>query len=250
MWFCRQPGGPLPCASVRFGVRTGVKWVVSYQTHPRTDQGPSSGRPCRMASGRRWVVRTKIVKEMEGTAGQRGRLCGCIAAAGVLLSACGTAPARSIQATSPLTTSAVTPSGSDNPADAAVVAAYLSATRAFVHAGTTMDPNDPALLATMTGEELSTVKKNLIIDRAAGLVARGDITPMHPHIVSDDHQTAVLRDCQYSAVLLVNAKTGTGAPGVANGPQNIGVTATLMLLGASWKVSLEDLKVGSCPLGY
>jgi len=203
-----------------------------------------------MVTGRRRVVRTKIVKEMEGTAGQRGRLCGCIAAASVLLSACGTTPARPEQATSPPTTSAVTPSGTANPADAAVVAAYLSATRAFVHAGTTMDPNDPALVATMTGQELSTVKKNLIIDRAGGLIARGGITPMHPHVVSDDRRTAVLRDCEYSAILLVDAKTGKGAPGAANGPQDIAVTATFVFANGSWKETQQDGKVGVCPLGY
>ncbi len=113
-----------------------------------------------------------------------------------------------------------------------------------------MNPNDPLLPATMTGRELSTVKKNLLIDKASHLIARGDITVTDPHVVSNDHSSAVVRDCQYSAILLVDATTGQGAPGVANGPQDIAVTATLTLADGTWKVSLEDLKVGTCPLGY
>src|SRR4029077_5584196 len=121
---------------------------------------------------------------------------------------------------------------------------------AFIHAEKAMDPNDPALVATMTGEELSTVKKNLIIDRASDLVARGDITPTDPHVVSIDGQAAVVRDCQYSALLLYDAKTGGPAPGVANGPQNIGISATFVYIDGAWKEQLADLKVGSCPPGY
>lgn len=113
-----------------------------------------------------------------------------------------------------------------------------------------MDPTDPALPATMTGQELSTVKKNLIIDRAGGLMARGDITPSRPHVVSLDGQTAVVRDCLYSSLLLYDAKSGGPAPGVVNGPQNIGIAATLVLAGGVWKLSLQDGKVGTCPLGY
>ena len=134
--------------------------------------------------------------------------------------------------------------------DQAVLTAYRAATAAFVHAETAMDPNDPALPATMTGDELSTVKKNVIIDRAGGLVARGDITPSDPHLTSLDGATAVVRDCAYSALLLYDAKTGGAAPGVANGPQNIGISATFLLVNGSWKESLADLKVGSCPVGY
>ena len=119
-----------------------------------------------------------------------------------------------------------------------------------MHAGSIPDPNDPALVATMTGEELSTVKKNLIIDQAGGIVARGDITPMHPHVVSNDGHSAVLRDCQYSAALLYYASSGKPASGVANGPQNIGVAATLLNVDGVWKVSAEDVKVGWCPDGY
>ena len=94
------------------------------------------------------------------------------------------------------------------------------------------------------------MKKNLIIDRAGGLVGRGDITPMHPHVVSIDGSTAVVKDCVYSALLLYDAKTGGPAPGAANGPQNVAITATLVYVDGTWKVSLQDGKFGSCPLGY
>ena len=175
--------------------------------------------------------------------GLRGSL---LLAAATLLAGCGTS--APVASPSPTTTPTSTPTAAAR--DQAVLSAYRAATAAFVHAETAMDPNDPALLATMTGEELSTVKKNLIVDRASGLVARGDIRLSDPHIVSFDGQQAVVRDCQQSALLLYDAKTGGAAPGVANGPQNIAVTTTLVIVDGIWKMALQDGRVGTCPLGY
>ena len=155
--------------------------------------------------------------------------------------------------TAPPASTAARPSAGDaapGPESAVVVNAYLRATAAFVHAEKAMDPNDPALLATMTGDELSTVKKNLIIDRARGLVARGDVTPSDPHVTSLDGQTAVVHDCAFSALLLYDGKTGQPAPGNAGGPQKVGVTATLTYVSGTWKESLVDGRFGTCPLGY
>lgn len=172
---------------------------------------------------------------------------GLLLSSALILVACGTPGAATI--VSPPSRSP-TPAPATNPADAAVVAAYRNATAAFVHAGQTMNPDDPELAATMSGQELSTVTKNLLIDRAGGLVARGDITLTDPHVVANDGQTATLRDCQYSGILLVDARTGQGAPGVANGPQYIAVTATLTSKDGVWRVASEDLKVGVCPVGF
>ena len=171
-----------------------------------------------------------------------------LAAGAVLLSGCGSPTTAATQSNSPAATSAA--SATPNPVSAAAVNAYLGATAAFVHAEKAMDPNDPALPATMTGQELSTVKKNLIIDRAGGLVARGDITPSDPHVVSMDGQTAVVHDCAFSALLLYDGKTGQPARGNASGPQNVGVTATLTNVDGTWKESLVDGRFGSCALGY
>jgi hypothetical protein len=172
-----------------------------------------------------------------------------LAAGAVLLGGCGnTTPATAAQSSAAVSTTAG--ASPTSPASALVVTAYINATAAFVHAEKAMDPNDPALLATMTGQELSTVKKNLIIDRAGGLIARGDITTSDPHVTSLDGQTAVLRDCQYSALLLYDARTGGPAPGVANGPQNIAVTTTMVTVDGTWRVALQDGRVGTCPIGY
>jgi hypothetical protein len=185
---------------------------------------------------------------VNGRGTRRRSLEGCLVlATAVAIGACG-APAP--PSATGAQTRTVTPSPSADPANAAVLAAYRGATRAFVHAGVTMNPNDPLLPATMTGQELSTVKKNLLIDQAGGLIAKGDITVTDPHVVSNDGGVAVVRDCQYSAILLVDAKTGQGAPGVANGPQNIAVTATFVLTDAVWKESEQDGKVGTCPIGF
>ncbi len=113
-----------------------------------------------------------------------------------------------------------------------------------------MDPNDPALVATMTGVQLSTVKKNLIIDRAGGIVAKGDVTTRDPHVVSVSDDVAVVRDCVYSALLLYYVETGKPASGNANGPEDVAVTATFTNVGGSWKESHVDGRFGSCPLGY
>ena len=169
-------------------------------------------------------------------------------ASALALAACGT-PGPFATKVSPSPRSP-TSAAATNPADAAVVAAYRNATAAFVHAGQTMNPDDPALPATMSGQELSTVTKNLLIDKASGLIARGDITLTDPHVVSNDGHTATLRDCQYSAILLVDAKTGQGAPGVANGPQAIAITATFVFTNGVWKESQQDGRVGPCPIGY
>lgn len=185
---------------------------------------------------------------MNGRGTRRRSLEGCLVlATAVAIGACG-APAP--PSATGAQTRTVTPSPSADPANAAVLAAYRSATQAFVHAGVTMNPNDPLLSATMTGQELSTVKKNLIIDRAGDIVARGDITPMHPHVVSTDGTTAVVRDCVYSALLLYDAKTGAAAAGNASGPQNVGITATLTYVDGAWKESSQNGEFGSCPLGY
>jgi hypothetical protein len=194
------------------------------------------------------VARYDVAMKGMGTLGlaQRGLL--TLAAGAVFLGGCGSpTTAGTTQSSSHAATSAGAPT--PNATTVALITAYAKATAAFVHAEKTMDPNDPALLATMTGQELSTVKKNLIIDRAGGLVARGDITPSDPHVASVDGQTAVVRDCAYSALLLYD-KTGQPAPGNASGPQNVGVTATLSYVDGAWKESLVDGRFGSCPLGY
>ena len=94
--------------------------------------------------------------------GLRG--CLLLAVAGNLVVACGS-PSTAASPTptprpSPTPTASTT--ATPDPQDAAVITGYLAATRAFVHAGSIPDPNDPALVATMTGEELSTVKKELL----------------------------------------------------------------------------------------
>jgi hypothetical protein len=187
---------------------------------------------------------------MRGMGGLRSGPGGPLAlAATAALLGCGS-PTAGSNLNTPGQHSSSVASSTAGPNDLAVVTAFVNATAAFVHAEQAMDPDDPGLPATMTGEELSAVKKNLIIDKAGGLVARGDITPSHPHIVSRDAQTAVIRDCVHSALLLYDAWTGGPAPGTANGPQDIGITATFVNLNGTWKESLADLKVGSCPLGY
>ena len=167
-------------------------------------------------------------------------------AAASTLAACGSTAV----AAPPTVRTSSHPSPTPEARDKEVLSAYLAATAAFVHAETTMDPDDPALPATMTGDELSTVKKNLIIDRAGGLIARGSITPGSPHVVSVNGAVATLRDCAYSGLVLYDSHTGRTAPGNLNGPQSVGVTATFTNVGGVWKEASVDGRFGSCPLGY
>jgi hypothetical protein len=104
------------------------------------------------------------------------------------------------------------------------------------------------LAATMVNPLLHQVEGSLVADNQEGIVARGPIT-LHPHLASTTATSAIVLDCTYSASFLVYKKTGKQVPPITSA-EHVGVKATLVLDGSTWKVKRQDLTEGSCPAGY
>lgn len=162
----------------------------------------------------------------------------------------------------PAATPAPTPT--PDPVKAAIIQGYRNATAAFVHAATTMNPNDPAIPATAVGAEEVIEVANLQKDASLHIIMRGDIKIGKPHVDSvvpgkqAGLQQAQLTDCRLSDLnaydvrtgVLVNARTGEPFPGRTPGPPEAElVTATLGgPLDGVWKVLDEKVQtVASCP---
>ena len=99
----------------------------------------------------------------------------------------------------------------------------------------------------MVDPQLQSVKANLLADQRQGVVGRGTVT-LHPKVVSIAGSTATVSDCVYSTTELVYASSGKPVPPVTP-PENDGVTATLTLVGGSWKVAKQVVTDGKCALG-
>jgi hypothetical protein len=177
---------------------------------------------------------------------------GVVVSMSLALSACGSShgavpPATSIKSTTsstlPSLTSTTIPS-----ADAAILSAYRAGWTAFEEAEADANPLDPMLAATMVNPLLHQVEGSLVADNQEGIVARGLIT-LHPLLASATATSAIVLDCTYSASFLVYKKTGKQVPPIT-GAEHVGVKATLVLDGSTWKVKRQDLTEGSCPAGY
>ena len=150
--------------------------------------------------------------------------------------------------------SAPTPSYSASPTSDPTTAALLKADQdelhAFLHAVSVPDPNDPLLVQTTTGVQLSNIKKNLIIDRASGVAWRGDAQIVSARVVSVSGSAAVVTHCVYSTLIEYYVATGRVVPGSDKYvPLYTGVRATFTLVGGAWKMSDSDSHDGTC-VGY
>lgn len=156
------------------------------------------------------------------------------------------------------TQSGPSPSGSrfatpsPNAAEAAILQAYRAGSAAYVSAVQTADPAYPALEATITNPLLTQARQTLVYDKEEGIVGRGAVQLLHPHVVSYTAMTATVQDCVYSSLISVYASTGQPVPNQPGGtkPEYDGVKATLLLVSGVWKVSDQMLVAGSCPAGY
>lgn len=148
-----------------------------------------------------------------------------------------------------LRSTASTTTTTADPVAAAVLSAYRASQAAFDAAVARADPSWPALAATMTGNELQSVRRSLVADQMNGIIGRGSVQ-VFPKLVSIKGSTAVVHDCVYSSSELVYAKTGKPVPPVTP-PEHDAVAATLQLMSPGvWKVSSEQITEGSCPPGY
>jgi hypothetical protein len=184
-----------------------------------------------------------------GVVGRHDGLAAVIVVA-LLLLGCGqgsTSAHRVTPSTIPATAATSTPT----PEEAAVIAAYRAAEKAFEEAVAIPDPAYPALAATMVDPLLHTVRYNLETDKLNEIVGKGHVELLHPHIVSITGNTAILRDCQYSTLGLFYAKTGAPVPGKSTVPEYTGERVTLVMVAPGvWRASDTDGKVGTCPPGY
>ena len=148
-------------------------------------------------------------------------------------------------------TTAASPSPTTDPTVAALLKADQDELHAFLHAsgvyGGPSDPNDPLLVQTTTGEQLSTIKKNLIIDRAEGTASRGDIQILSSRVVSVTGTTAVVSDCQYSTLIGYYVATGKMIPGSDRYiPLYSGVRSTFTQVAGVWRMSDSYIHDGTC----
>jgi hypothetical protein len=137
--------------------------------------------------------------------------------------------------------------------DAAILQAYRAESAAFVAAVQIPDPTYPALAATTTDPLLMRIRQGLVYDKGEGIVGRGTVQLLHPHVVSASASTAIVQDCVYSALILVYAATGQPVPNQPGGtkPEYDGIRSTLTLAaGGLWQVSDQSGMLGSCPAGY
>jgi len=131
----------------------------------------------------------------------------------------------------------------------AVLAAYRAEQAAFQGALQQADPTFPALVQTMTGNQLTSVRRALVSDQTNGIVGRGT-SQLNPKVASIQGNQAVVHDCLFSSIELVYSATGKPVPPVTP-PEHDGVKATLVQVSPdTWKVSDQNVTEGSCPSGY
>lgn len=132
---------------------------------------------------------------------------------------------------------------------AAVLDAYRASQTAFDQAIEQAAPTLPALAQTMTGSELQSVRRALVTDQVDGIVGQGSVQ-LHPKLISQRGDEAVVHDCLFSTLELVYSSTGKPVPPVTP-PEHDGVDATVLKVSSGvWKVATEAVTDGSCPAGY
>lgn len=161
------------------------------------------------------------------------------------LVACGSSGSPS---PSPARSSTPSPSA----AELAVLHAYQAESAAFLAAVQIPDPAYPGLAATAVNPLLQQVRQSLVYDKEEGIVGRGSVQLLHPHVVSITSSTAVVQDCEYSSLILVYKSTGQPVPNQPGGtkPEYDGIKSTVTLVSGAWKVSAQNGILGSCPAGY
>lgn len=136
-----------------------------------------------------------------------------------------------------------------SPQTSAVLAAYRAEQAAFQGALQQADPTFPALVQTMTGNQLTSVRRALVSDQTNGIVGRGT-SQLNPKVASIQGNQAVVHDCLFSSIELVYSATGKPVPPITPAEHD-GVKATLVQVSPdTWKVSDQNVTEGSCPSGY
>ena len=165
----------------------------------------------------------------------------CVGAVVPLVTGCGRGdppPAPPTTVTTPATATTTT----SDPATP-VLAGYRAFWGAYLQAADPMDPTNPALTATATGEELQQVKRTFTGHFQKGEVIRGELD-LRPKVTGQTGSTATVTDCYGDSTHVYDSATGERK----DPPETVRyqVTATMVTDGGVWKVSTMKKEGEGC----
>jgi len=124
-----------------------------------------------------------------------------------------------------------------------VLAGYRAFWGAYLQAADPMDPTNPALRATATGEELQQVKRTFTGHFQKGEVIRGELD-LRPKVTGQTGSTATVTDCYGDSTHVYDSAAGERK----DPPETVRyqVTATMVTEGGVWKVSTMKKEGEGC----
>lgn len=126
--------------------------------------------------------------------------------------------------------------------DAVILNAYRSYWDAYVAAANPMNPEDPRLADSATGQALNQVRTSFLGYQIAGSTIRGTFE-LSPKVVTSDADGATVSDCYLDKTLIYDSN------GNAQGSQDTerqSVESTLLLQDGRWKVATVSHKGSGC----
>jgi hypothetical protein len=182
----------------------------------------------------------KLIDRKEGRAlpsrymAGRGRwsaVGGCLALVVVLLGACG---------------SSTSSDASTRSVDAAVIAGWKAALKAFDAAERTANWKSSALNAAYVEPQLGIVRANLLAEGVSHEVARGQDRVVNVKVVVVTNRRASLVSCVYGNEIITDSSTGRPVSGILGqgGPEEF--RSTMVLAGSVWKLEAQTVTEGAC----
>lgn len=175
-----------------------------------------------------------------------------VSVAAVCVAACGHGGSTPTPRPTPTTrsTSSATATGTQTEL---ALQAFESSVLAFDTAAREMNPDDPKIPATATGDQVIHELTTLNSWKLQGITAKGDL----PHVVdsrvtSMSTTTAQVKACVHDPSVFIYAATGKPAPYNAAGQSYFDIDATLTFVTGFWKVSSSKTQseFNSCLPGY
>ena len=148
---------------------------------------------------------------------------------------------------------APTASPTPDPLVSAVLSAYEASVVAYDKAVREMNPEEPAIPATTTGNQVIHELTTLNQWKLQGITSKGDPPRvLDSHVVSSAANTADVVACVYDPGILIYASTGKSVPTNFAGQFYVNARATLKLVSGTWKVSDSkgQTEGSGCLAGY
>jgi len=173
-------------------------------------------------------------------------------ASSATLTACGHGPAT--PSATPMATAKPSANSAAGGAQTALVLhAFEASLVAFDVAVREMNPDDPEIPATATGDQVVHELTTLNSWKIQGITAKGDLPHViDSHVVSTTMTTAQVKGCVYDPGVLIYKTTGKDVPTNTAGQFYIDVDASLTLAGGAWKIAKSETQseVTACLPGY